>query len=151
MWVTFCLSSFGMILIVLWKFSIWSWLCHQCKMMAMVTSSLSWLIQISKCFSYLILTDFKKTTKTQRLKPETYWVSRQNLVWNVVLQLIWFLESRYRNTGCFIWKVEISNGCNFLTVHIWPYVGKAKMGLRGGRFLKNCKQTAENRNKFSKN
>ena len=39
------------------------------------------------------------------------------------------------NTGCFIWKIEISNGCNFVTVHIWPYVGKAKMRLRGGRFF----------------
>ena len=38
-------------------------------------------------------------------------------------------------TGCFIWKVEISNGCSSLTVHIWPYVGRAKKWLKGGRFF----------------
>ena len=38
-------------------------------------------------------------------------------------------------TGCFIWKVEISNGGSSVTIHIWPNVGKAKLCLRGGRFF----------------
>ena len=39
------------------------------------------------------------------------------------------------NTGCFFWKVKISNGCSSVMVHIWPNVGKNKMCLRGGRFF----------------
>ena len=38
-------------------------------------------------------------------------------------------------TGCFIWNFGISNGCSTKMVHIWPYVGKAKMCLRSGSFL----------------
>ena len=42
-------------------------------------------------------------------------------------------------TGCFIWKVEISNGCSCVRVHIWRHVGKANMCLRGGRFFQFSK------------
>ena len=47
--------------------------------------------------------------------------------WYIILLLL-------ENTGCFVWNFVISNGCNSKTVHIWPYVGKAKMCLRGGSF-----------------
>ena len=35
-------------------------------------------------------------------------------------------------------KKSERNGCSTKTVHIWPYVGKAKMRLIGSSFLKNC-------------
>ena len=47
-------------------------------------------------------------------------------------------------------KFLISNGYDSESMHIWPWIGKAKMRLRSGSFLTNCKQTAENMNKFSK-
>ena len=33
------------------------------------------------------------------------------------------------------WKFFISNSCHFESMYFWPYVGKAKMGLRGGGFF----------------
>ena len=41
--------------------------------------------------------------------------------------------------GCFIWQVEILNGCSSVMVNIWHNVGKAKMCLRGGRFFQFSK------------
>jgi len=46
-------------------------------------------------------------------------------------------------TGCSIWKIDVMNGCISEGINIWTHVGKAKMCLRNGSFLKNCKQTAE--------
>ena len=56
-------------------------------------------------------------------------------------QRLWrkILNFHIVRTGCFIWKVEISNGCSSVMVHIWPNVGKAKMCLRGGRFFQFSK------------
>ena len=34
------------------------------------------------------------------------------------------------NTGCSDWKLSKLNGYITETLHIWPYVGKGKMGLR---------------------
>ena len=36
-------------------------------------------------------------------------------------------------------KVATSNGCNSKSMHFWPYVGKAKMGLRSGSFFQFSK------------
>ena len=43
-------------------------------------------------------------------------------------------------------KFANSNGYNFVNMHFWPHVGKAKMclGVVSLHSLKNCKQTAEN-------
>ena len=35
-------------------------------------------------------------------------------------------------TGHSDWKITKVNRCSSETVHIWPYVGNAKMRLRGG-------------------
>ena len=40
------------------------------------------------------------------------------------------LSTMRQLTGCFIWKIAISNGCRTKKVHFWPYVGKGKMCLR---------------------
>ena len=32
-------------------------------------------------------------------------------------------------------KIAKGKGCSLELVHIWPQVGKAKIGLRGGSFL----------------
>ena len=42
----------------------------------------------------------------------------------------WLLEDL---SECSIWWLWIISGCCTETVHIWPYVDKAKMCLRGGR------------------
>ena len=42
--------------------------------------------------------------------------------------------TNFPSTGCSNWKLSKVNGCRVET-HIWPYVGKAKMCLRGGRFF----------------
>ena len=48
-------------------------------------------------------------------------------------------------------KLFISNGCNSESMHFWPYVGKVKMGLRGGSFFwKFVNKQLKNVNKFSK-
>ena len=44
------------------------------------------------------------------------------------------IQNKYRMTQI---KFLISNGCNSETNHLWPYVGKAKMRLRGGSFFFN--------------
>ena len=37
------------------------------------------------------------------------------------------------NTGCSDWKLSKVNGYITKMLHIWPYVCKAKMGLRNGK------------------
>ena len=46
-------------------------------------------------------------------------------------------------TGCFNWNFGIGNACNSEKVHFLPYVGKAKMYLRGGNLFQKLWQTAE--------
>ena len=41
-------------------------------------------------------------------------------------------------------KLSKANSVIIESVHFWPYVGKAKLRLRGDKFLENCKQTAVN-------
>ena len=48
------------------------------------------------------------------------------------------------NTGWPKSKFEICFGYNSKIMNFWPYVGKAKMGLKGGGFFWKCKQIAEN-------
>ena len=38
-------------------------------------------------------------------------------------------------TGCFDWKLSNVNVCSTETVDFRPYVGKAKMHLKGGTFF----------------
>ena len=52
--------------------------------------------------------------------------------------------------GVLIEKLSKVNANRTETVFFWPYVGKAKMCLGGGKFFENCKQTAEILIKFSK-
>ena len=56
---------------------------------------------------------------------------------------------------CSVWKNSERNGCSTDTVHIWPYVSKTKMCLRGSRFFwkiakkeLKCKHIFENWNKL---
>ena len=48
-------------------------------------------------------------------------------------------EKGRKSTGCFIWKITKVKGCSLETVHIWPYVGKAKMRLRDSRLFQLSK------------
>ena len=42
---------------------------------------------------------------------------------------------RKLQAGCFIWKIDISNGCIPSNVNFCPHVCKAKICLGGGRFF----------------
>ena len=46
------------------------------------------------------------------------------------------------DTGCSNWTLSKVNGCGTKTVHIWPYVDKAKMCLRGSSFFQFFKTFA---------
>ena len=68
--------------------------------------------------------------------------------------LSWFWihsQNMHFSTGCIVWNFANSNGCRTITVHIWPYVGKAKMCFIGGRFFGKFKQTAEKCKQIFKN
>ena len=61
----------------------------------------------------------------------------------LVLLLQYYCYISY-DTGWPKSKLPFSKGYNSKTMRFWPYVGKAKMRLRGGSFFfENCKQTAE--------
>ena len=39
------------------------------------------------------------------------------------------------STWCSIWKITKVRGCSSKTVHIWPYIGKAKIYLICGSLI----------------
>ena len=47
-------------------------------------------------------------------------------------------------TECSDWKSSKSNGSKTKTMQIWPFVGKAKMSLKGRLYLKNWKKILDN-------
>ena len=63
----------------------------------------------------------------------------------IIIWLYWLDFSKrphkFDFKGWFIWKKIKVMSCNFLSIHIWPYVSKAKMCLRVGilfQFSKIC-------------
>ena len=59
----------------------------------------------------------------QGMKSKPYWYC---IFVTMIVNCV--ISTRY-NVG-FIWNFAILNGCSTKTMHIWPYVGKAKMCLR---------------------
>ena len=51
------------------------------------------------------------------------------------LKIKWAILCQTITTGCSDWKLSKVNGRRTETVHFWPYVGKANMSFRGGRFF----------------
>ena len=52
-----------------------------------------------------------------------------------IAKLVYQYWKKLIDTGCSNWKLSKVNGCKTETVHIWLYVGKAKMRLRGSSSL----------------
>ena len=62
---------------------------------------------------------------------ESHWDDSATLAGSFEIAHTWAI---FLSTGCSIWKLSIVNGCKTETVHFRPFVGEAKMCLRGGRF-----------------
>ena len=45
----------------------------------------------------------------------------------------YYYTKKLENTECSDWKLSKVNGCRTETMYFWPYVGKAKMILKGSR------------------
>ena len=55
--------------------------------------------------------------------------------WFECVTKIGFLENLKFPIECFVWKITKVRGCSSETVHIGPYLGKAKLNLKGGKFI----------------
>ena len=58
----------------------------------------------------------------------------------IISQNMVTLNHSKENTEWSNWKLSKWNGCRTESMHFSPYVGKAKICLRGGRYFEKCKQ-----------